>query len=94
MNKPFRPPLLSRARAVQECIPKDVEFSEPPAKRRRISTGDEDDERVPTIVRNPTSKALQAPRKPLLVVNNTKAANDAAVKNTSHGMEGYYTVLW
>jgi DNA repair and recombination protein RAD54B len=98
MNKPFRPPLLKsrpKAEAINLTrIPESDDESEinpRPYKKRKLLVHIVDDSPPSKIT--PSSSAVQAPRKPLLVVKNPSKPK-TIVKESSVGLEGYYMVLW
>lgn len=95
-KKPFKPPLLSRTRPVDEEFEDrhvvDLTDSHNPYKKRRVL--------VHVVEESPTkavpvaaSKAAAITRKPLVPVINSIAAAKA-VALPSDGQEGYYMVLW
>ncbi|KAL2038658.1 hypothetical protein N7G274_008706 [Stereocaulon virgatum] len=92
IGKPFRPPLLRKAENVSVSGVADV--GEHQAKRRRISTEQEDSEK-PTgpqlVFKVPGISSL--PRKPLSPVKNPTVAAQAS-QPLDGGVEGYYNVLW
>lgn len=75
-------------------VPADPDIEEPQAKKRRISS-DQEDEAKPTgpqlVFKKPGISSL--PRKPLLAVKNPAVAAQAT-KSLDDGVEGYYNVLW
>ena len=92
MNKPFRPPLL---RKVDNPTALNGTYGEePPTKRRRISSDQEDDDkpaRPHLVFKKPGISSL--PRKPLLAVKNPSVPAQATQPRDG-GVEGYYNVLW
>lgn len=94
-RKPFKPPLLQRRPQIPQEPPReDVEVSGPPAKKRRISQGTQDEPPEATKVASSASPAATVPRKPLLSVRNSVTAADVLKQPVGDGAEGYYTVLW
>ena len=92
MNKPFRPPLLRKIDKLAGSV--DTYGEEPQAKRRRISSDQEDEDKPagPQLVfKKPGISSL--PRKPLLAVKNHSVAAQAT-QLVDGGVEGYYNVLW
>jgi DNA repair and recombination protein RAD54B len=98
MNKPFRPPLLKSRPKAEEIdltrIPESGDESEinpRPYKKRKLLVHVVDDSPPSKIT--PSSSAVHAPRKPLLVMKNPSESK-AIAKETPTGLEGYYMVLW
>ena len=92
MNKPFRPPLLRKVD--NPTVSNGTYGEEPQAKRRRISSDQEDEDKPagPQLVfKKPGISSL--PRKPLLAVKNPSVAAQAT-QPLDGGVEGYYNVLW
>lgn len=96
MFKPFKPPLLKSVKKSTVDLTEpdsDPEFpqSRPNKKRRLIHVVE--DSPPPSKAPPYSSLAVNATRKPLLVVKNpveTKTSSD----HSSEGLEGYYMVLW
>ncbi|CAG8960429.1 hypothetical protein HYFRA_00008148 [Hymenoscyphus fraxineus] len=98
MFKPFKPPLRKSVQSVPKPTP-DIDLtipesddeaesaSKPPYKKRRLIHIVDDS---PPPAKASTSSAVNAPRKPLLVVKNVTESKKA----TEGGLEGYYMVLW
>ena len=92
IGKPFRPPLLRKVDKPSASSGPDVD--EHQAKKRRISTEQEDSEKPlgPQLVfKVPGISYL--PRKPLLPVKNPTVAAQVTQPLDSE-VEGYYNVLW
>ncbi|RDL40457.1 p-loop containing nucleoside triphosphate hydrolase [Venustampulla echinocandica] len=96
MFKPFKPPLLKSVRkSTVDLTESDSESEFPqsrPTKKRKLIHVVEDSP-PPSKKPPPSSSAVNAPRKPLLVVKNpveTKTSSDQLLE----GLEGYYMVLW
>ena len=90
-NKPFQSPLLNR---LPSATTNDSCLDAPPAKRRRLSQGDEDSKKIrgPQLVfKSPHISSL--PRKPLLAVQTPNTSTED-VKPPGDGTEAYYNVLW
>ena len=92
IGKPFRPPLLRKVDNVS--MSGGLDHDEHQAKRRRVSTEQEDSEKLtgPQLVfKVPGISSL--PRKPLLIVKNPTVAAQAT-QPLDGVVEGYYNVLW
>lgn len=93
MFKPFQPPLRKSAPISNQVDLTETDSEEEslprPAKKRRLLEIVVDSPPSKKVV---TSSAVNAPRKPLLLVKNPteKKAAGSAVE----GPEGYYSVLW
>jgi hypothetical protein len=94
MFKPFKPPLLKKVDKPAHIDSKvsDLEFESqsPPTKKRRLLVSYVPDS--PQQVRTSTS-AVNAPRKPLLIVNEPLKPNSSS-PGVLGSPEGYYMVLW
>jgi DNA repair and recombination protein RAD54B len=98
MYKPFRPPLLKAKAKPEEIdlasIPEsddDSEINPRPYKKRRVLVHIVEDS--PPSNKAPSSSAVHAPRKPLVVVKKSVEPSLSA-KDNLDGLEGYYMVLW
>ncbi|KAH8815865.1 SNF2 family N-terminal domain-containing protein [Xylogone sp. PMI_703] len=92
MWKPFKPPLLKNG---SKTVPIESAEYEPgsndrPTKKRRLIHVIEDS--PPRQVPSASSIATNAPRKPLIPVNNTTVI-DKDISGSEQGV-GYYRVLW
>lgn len=93
--KPFKAPSVVRRTPSNTQQP--VEAG-PPAKKRRISHEDEEDQHETVLAAAKVLKQPQktpkfhapAARKPLSVVDNPSSSGS----ETKHASEGYYNVLW
>lgn len=102
MYKPFKPPFRRSvpsaprpALDIDLTIPEsddetDLPSKQPPYKKRRLIHIVEDS---PPPAKAPTSSAVNAPRKPLLVVKNASEPK-RTTDDPGKGLEGYYMVLW
>jgi hypothetical protein len=97
MFKPFKPPALLRK--VEKPVSVDLtasdsesEIQHRPYKKRRLLVHTVEEPVKKTLP--PASQAVNAPRKPLLVVKNTVDNKEAASSALAEGPEGYYMVLW
>ncbi|KAK5130502.1 hypothetical protein LTR08_001982 [Meristemomyces frigidus] len=97
--KPFRAPTLLSSQPMRDS--QSTSTSEPPAKRRRISSNDSTDDRIEAIaaaanvLKTPkTIKSFQRPvqRKPLEVVNNPSGSSHSTA--SENATDAYFTVLW
>ena len=89
LGKPFRPPLLKKVD--KPSAPSGPDVDEHQAKKRRISTVQEDSEKPlgPQLVfKVPGISSL--PRNPLFPVKNPTVA----AQPLDGRVEGYYNVLW
>ncbi|KAK5128835.1 hypothetical protein LTR85_000168 [Meristemomyces frigidus] len=97
--KPFKAPSVVSAQSSHAS--QYAATSEPPAKKRRISSNDSTDNKIEAVtaaanfLKKPKpTKRFQAPaqRKPLDVVDNPSGSSPIAAPEK--GSEGYFTVLW
>ena len=92
MNKPFRPPLLRKVD--KPTVSNGAYGEEPHPKRRRISSDQEDENKLATpqlVFKKPGISSL--PRKPLLTVENPSVVA-RGTQSLDGGVEGYYNILW
>lgn len=96
MFKPFKPPLLRKVEghaSIDLTEPDSEEAAEvlhPPYKKRRLIHIVEDS---PSKKLSISSSAVNAPRKPLLVLEAPNYVKPAE-PSLPEGLEGYYMVLW
>jgi DNA repair and recombination protein RAD54B len=104
MFKPFKQPLLKR---IEKPAPASIDLNADIDVDLTISDSDQEREARPQKKRKlllhvvedsppkalPISKAVNAPRKPLLTVKNPIESRQPS-SNTSDFLEGYYNVLW
>lgn len=97
MFKPFKPPALLKK--VEKPVSVDLTASDSdseiqyrPYKKRKLLTHTVEELAKKTLT--PASQAVNAPRKPLLVVKNPVDIKEAAPSAPKEGPEGYYMVLW
>jgi DNA repair and recombination protein RAD54B len=97
MFKPFKPPALLKK--VEKPLSVDLtgSDSEPdiqhrPNKKRKLLVHTVEEPVKKTLP--PASQAVNAPRKPLLVVKNPIKTKEVASSALEEGPQGYYLVLW
>ena len=86
-RKPFRTPLLKK---IEESVDID-ESLEPQAKKRRLSSDNENDVKTvrPRLVFK-TPGISSVPRRPLLAIGNSAVTAESSDESS----ERYYNVLW